>query len=141
VLALIVGVRIVGLGHFGGRPIRIFVVEDNELFLQGLIFFLKRIEGVEVAGYSLDGKGLLDEIEHSRPDLVIMDLFLPKSSGIALTRMLRRRFKSLKVIVLSICDEEECRSNAEKAGASAYVTKGQPLERLKDSILRLAAAS
>lgn len=94
-----------------------------------------------MAGYSLDGKGLLDEIEHSRPDLVIMDLFLPKSSGIALTRMLRGRFKSLKVIVLSICDEEECRSNAEKAGASAYITKGQPLERLKDSILRLAAAS
>jgi|GEM_PF-2812890 len=66
---------------------------------------------------------------------------LPNSNGIALTRMLRRRFKNLKVIVLSICDGEECKNNAEKAGASAYITKGQPLERLKDSILKLAAAS
>ncbi|WP_369019129.1 response regulator transcription factor [Thermatribacter velox] len=130
-----------GVTHSGGRPIRIFIVEDNELFLQGLIFFLESIEGVEVAGYSLDGKGLVNAIERSRPDLVIMDLFLPKSSGVTLTRMLCRRFKNLKVIVLSICDEEECRSNAQRAGASAYITKGQSLEKLKSSILELAAAS
>lgn len=130
-----------GVAHSGGQPIRIFIVEDNELFLQGLIFFLESIEGVEVAGYSLDGKGLVNVIERSRPDLVIMDLFLPKSSGVTLTRMLRRRFKDLKVIVLSICDEEECRSNAQRAGANAYITKGQSLEELKDSIVRLAVTS
>ncbi|MDI3530446.1 MAG: hypothetical protein PWP60_295 [Candidatus Atribacteria bacterium] len=102
---------------------------------------MESVEGVEVAGYSLDGKGLVDAIERSQPDLVIMDLFLPKSSGVALTRMLRRRFKDLKVIVLSICDEEECKSNAQMAGASAYITKGQSLEELKDSIVRLAVTS
>lgn len=130
-----------GFESSGGRPIRIFIVEDNELFLQGLAFFLESIEGVEVVGYSLDGKGLFGEIERSQPDLVIMDLFLPKTSGIALTQMLCKHFKNLKVIVLSICDEEECRSNAQRAGASAYITKGQSLEELKDSIVRLAVAS
>jgi DNA-binding NarL/FixJ family response regulator len=141
ILVLFLGGRNMGFGHSAGRPIRIFIVEDNQLFLQGLIFFLESVEGVEVAGYSLDGKGLVDAIERSQPDLVIMDLFLPKSSGVALTRMLRRRFKDLKVIVLSICDEEECKSNAQRAGASAYITKGQSLEELKDSIVRLAVTS
>ncbi|WP_430792058.1 response regulator transcription factor [Actinoplanes sp. G11-F43] len=103
--------------------IRVLVVDDQQLVREGLTALLELTEGVEVAGSAADGEQALALIEEFRPDVVLMDLRMPKLDGIAATARCRDRFPEVAVVVLTTYADDESIAGALAAGARGYLTK------------------
>lgn len=110
----------------GNRVTRVVLVDDNCFLLEGLVFLLKRQGDFQVVGVSLRGKGLLQRLAKAKPDVVLLDVCLEDSDGIAVLQSIRRELR-IPVVMMSVY--EEYREQALKSGAFAYVVKGgDPLE-------------
>ena len=103
--------------------IKIIVAEDQDIFRKGLVFLLNSFHNIEVIQEVSNGKELLNTLEYYKPDIVTMDLNMPKLDGIEATRVIIKKFPKTKVIVLSMYYEETFISYLMKMGASAYITK------------------
>ena len=109
--------------------IRVLLVDDHAVVREGLRTFLELQEGVEVVGEAEDGQGALREAERLRPDVILMDLVLPKLDGVGAMRELRRLLPRSRVIVLTSFVDDERLLPAIQAGASGYLLKDvQPRE-------------
>jgi NarL family two-component system response regulator LiaR len=110
-------------------PIRVLVVDDHAVVREGLRTFLSLQEGIEVVGEAGDGEAAVLAAEHLRPDVVLMDLVMPRLDGLGAMRELRRRLPTARVIVLTSYTEDERILPAVQAGAAGYVLKtAQPQE-------------
>ena len=109
--------------------IRVLLVDDHAVVREGLRTFLELQEGVEVVGEAEDGQGALREAERLRPDVILMDLVMPKLDGVGAMRELRRLLPRSRVIVLTSFVDDERLLPAIQAGASGYLLKDvQPRE-------------
>jgi two-component system, NarL family, response regulator LiaR len=109
--------------------IRVLVVDDHAVVREGLRTFLGLQEGVEVAGEAGDGEEAVRQAEALRPDVVLMDLVMPRLDGVGAMRELRRRLPSARVIVLTSFADDERLLPAIRAGAAGYLLKNaQPQE-------------
>ncbi|MCS7241519.1 MAG: response regulator transcription factor [Candidatus Caldatribacterium sp.] len=115
--------------------VRVFLVDDNHFLLEGLTFLLKRQGDFEVVGVSPRGKGLFRRLTKVRPDVVLLDVCLGDSDGIAVLQRIRGEL-GIPVVMMSVY--EEYREQAIKSGAFAYVLKGGDPQELYH-ILREAA--
>jgi two-component system, NarL family, response regulator LiaR len=106
---------------------------------EGLRTFLDLQDGIEVAGEAADGRQALDEAERLRPDVVLMDLVMPRLGGVEAMRELRSRVPGARVVVLTSFLDEERLLPALRAGAAGYLLKNVEPRELARSI-RLAAA-
>jgi len=100
--------------------IRIFVVDDHQVVRAGLKDLLDKEEDMEVVGLS-DGEDVLSPVENLSPDIVLMDIKMPGVGGIELTRQIKEKFPSCKVIMLTF--SEEHLAQAMEAGARGYLLK------------------
>lgn len=101
---------------------RILLVDDHSLFLEGLRNLLAS-EGVEVVGTANDGFEVLVQARRLRPDVILMDINMPRCDGVTATRLIKSEIPSCKIVILSMSDDEHDLFEAVKSGASGYLLK------------------
>jgi NarL family two-component system response regulator LiaR len=106
--------------------IRVLVVDDHAFVREGLRAFLDLQDGIEVVGEAADGEEGLAEAERLRPDVVLLDLVMPRLDGVAALRALRERLPATRAIVLTSFLDEDKLLPALRAGAVGYVLKNSP---------------
>jgi NarL family two-component system response regulator LiaR len=111
------------------EPIRVLIVDDHAVVREGLRAFLELQEGIEVAGEAVDGQEAIEAAARLRPDVILMDLMMPRLDGVAAMRLLRERVPNARVIVLTSFLDDDKLLPAIRAGAAGYLLKNaQPQE-------------
>jgi len=105
---------------------KIIICDDQAIIRDGLELLLRLDRDIEVVGKASDGAEALELVERHRPDLVLMDLKMPNMNGIEATRLLRERFPSTKVLVLTTYGDDQWLFDVLRAGASGYLLKDTP---------------
>jgi DNA-binding NarL/FixJ family response regulator len=116
------------------EPIRTMIVDDHALFRRGLEMVLASEPDIELVGQASDGAEAVEKAGESLPDVVLMDIRMPRSSGIEACRALKDVVPSAKIVMLTISDEEEDLFEAIRAGASGYLLKDIPLDEVADTV-------
>jgi len=121
-------------GTGSGEPIRVLVVDDHALFRRGLQMVLEQEEDIEVVGEAGDGAEAVERAADAMPDIVLMDVRMPKRGGIDACTAIKDAVPSAKIIMLTISDEEADLYDAIKAGASGYLLKEISIEEVAAAI-------
>lgn len=116
--------------------IRIIVVDDHQLFREGLTALLDAAPGTEVVGQAGTGADALGQVEEAAPDVVLMDIMMPDMNGIEATRRLRADHPQVEVVMLTMLEDDDSLFAAMCAGAHGYILKGAD----KDEVLRTVRA-
>jgi DNA-binding NarL/FixJ family response regulator len=103
--------------------IDVLVVDDHAVVREGLRTFLELQDGIAVVGEAADGEAAVREAERLRPDVILIDLVMPKLDGVGAMRELRRRLPATRVIVLTSFADDERLLGAIRAGAAGYLLK------------------
>jgi DNA-binding NarL/FixJ family response regulator len=112
-------------------PVRVVLAEDHELVRAGITALLGRLPGIEVVGGACDGREALELIATTTPDVVLMDLTMPGLGGLQTLGRVREEFPNVRVIIMSMHDNEEYVWQALRAGASGYLLKDSGVEELE----------
>ncbi|MDX6645445.1 MAG: hypothetical protein QOK40_1172 [Miltoncostaeaceae bacterium] len=112
------------------RPLlRVAIADDHRLMLDGIKHALERAPDIRVVGEAMSGEEMLALVPRVRPDVVILDLRMPRGDGLSTLAQLRKDYPDLKVIILSILDDSETIARALEEGAAGYVVKSiNPLD-------------
>src|SRR6266581_285854 len=116
------------------EPIRTMIVDDHALFRRGLEMVLEEEADIELVGQASDGSEAVEKAGESLPDIVLMDIRMPRSSGIEACRAMKEVAPSGKIVMLTISDEEEDLFEAIRAGASGYLLKDLPLDEVAETV-------
>ncbi|OUC94834.1 response regulator transcription factor [Streptosporangium minutum] len=121
------------------RVIRVLLVDDDALVRAGLSMMLDGAAGITVVGEAADGQEAITATDAHAPDVVLMDLRMPRVDGITATRQLRARARPPEVIVLTTFDTDENVLHALRAGAAGFLLKDTPPPRIVEAVTRVAA--
>lgn len=116
------------------EPIRTLIVDDHALFRRGLEIVLVTEPDIEVVGEASDGAEAVEKAGEALPDVVLMDVRMPRSSGIDACRAIKDVAPSARIIILTMSDEEDDLFEAIKAGASGYLLKDIPLDEVAEAV-------
>jgi DNA-binding NarL/FixJ family response regulator len=122
-----------------GRPVRILLVEDNQVFRDALELLLGMRADVEVVASVADGSQALPAADQHRPDVVLMDFRLPGMDGVQATTALKHAHPQIGVVVLTASANSREIESLYEAGATACLTKDQELETIVETIKKAAA--
>ncbi len=114
--------------------IRVLVVDDHDLVRTGISRMLADISGLQVIGQADSGEDAIRKARELKPDVVLMDVKMPDIGGLEATRKLLRSYPYLKVIAVTICEEDPFPTRLLQAGAAGYLTKGAALEEMVQAI-------
>ena len=120
-------------------PIRVALVDDHALVRDGIKALLAVMAPLEVVGEAENGADAIEMVGRCQPDLLLVDISLRDMNGLELTRVLRSQYPSLKVLVLSMYDNNEYVSESVRAGASGYVLKNSPSREIIAAIEAIAS--
>jgi DNA-binding NarL/FixJ family response regulator len=118
----------------GAERLRVMVVDDHALFRRGLQTILEQEPDLELVGEASDGAEAVEKAQELMPDVLLMDVRMPKRSGIEATTQIKDLLPHAKILMLTISDEEADLYDAIKAGASGYLLKEIPIEEVADAI-------
>ncbi len=121
-------------GAMAERPLRLLIVDDQPLIRRGLAMMLATEAGIEVVGQACDGLDAIEQALLTVPDVVVMDLQMPRASGVVATREITARLPETRVVVLSTYDDDELVFEAIRAGAQAYLLKDASEAEVLDTI-------
>jgi DNA-binding NarL/FixJ family response regulator len=107
-------------------PIRVLIVDDDALVRSGLTMMLSGAPQIEVVGHAIDGRGVLPAADLHHPDVVLMDIRMPRLDGIAAARLLSARPRPPAVLMLTTFDADELVLRALQAGAAGFLLKDAP---------------
>jgi DNA-binding NarL/FixJ family response regulator len=114
--------------------IRVLVVDDQQLVREGLHVLLEMKPDIRVAGEAADGVEAVEQAQRIEPDVVLMDVRMPKLDGVAATRRVRETCPDVQVIILTTFDDDEYVFEGLRAGAVGYLLKDTPSEQLAEAI-------
>jgi DNA-binding NarL/FixJ family response regulator len=117
-----------------GQPIRVVVVDDHQIVRDGLSALLGALDGVEVVGLAEDGREALHVVEETQPDVVVMDIQMPRLDGIEATRFVTGKHPDVRVVMLTMNEDDDTVLSAMRAGASGYLLKGSGAEEVHNAI-------
>ncbi|HGH7176108.1 TPA: response regulator [Bacillus wiedmannii] len=115
--------------------IKLLLVEDHHIVRRGLVFFLKTREEFEIVGEAENGEEALTFVRTERPDVVLMDLSMPKMDGIEATKRIKQYDETIKILILSSFSEQDYVLPALEAGADGYQLKEVQPDQLVASII------
>ena len=119
--------------------IRVVLVDDHPMFREGLRFTLERAEDIQVVGEADDGHQALDLIAEVDPDVVVMDLAMPRLDGLAATKRLAADGARAAILVLTFSEEDAAVFAAVLVGARGYLVKGVAAEQVVSGVRAIAA--
>ena len=114
--------------------IRVLIVDDHALYRRGLLTVLDTEDGIEVVGEAADGVEAVDQAEETLPDVIVMDVSMPKRGGIDACRVIRQRVPSARILMLTSSDDEANLFEAVRAGANGYLLTDVPPEEVAAGI-------
>ncbi|GAA1254576.1 LuxR family two component transcriptional regulator [Oryzihumus leptocrescens] len=117
-----------------GEAIRVLVVDDHVLYRRGLELVLGQEADIDIVGEAGDGHEAIRRTEELLPDVVLMDVRMPRRSGIEACTAIKELVPSTKIVMLTISDEESDLYEAVRAGANGYLLKDVPGEQIADGI-------
>jgi DNA-binding NarL/FixJ family response regulator len=118
--------------------IRVVIVDDHALFRRGLDLILSAEPDIKIVGEAADGIEAVSRAEELHPDVVLMDIRMPRSSGIEAARRIRERLPDSRVIMLTVSDADDDLYESVRAGASGYLLKEVAIEELADAVRAVA---
>ncbi len=116
------------------RPIRVLLVDDHRVVREAFALMLEGEPDMAVVGQAANGRVALDLVDELEPDIVLMDVNMPILNGIEATRHIHARFPGVRVVGLSMHEEQDRAAAMREAGAVAYVTKSASPEELVGAI-------
>ena len=117
--------------------IKVLVVDDHDLVRMGISRMLSDVPGLTVVGEADSGEKAIELARALKPDVVLMDVRMPGIGGLEATRKLISQNKDLKVVAVTVCDEEPFPTRLMQAGATGYVTKGAALDEMVTAIRKV----
>lgn len=112
------------------EPLRVLLVDDHVLFRKGLASLMASRPEVQVVGEAADGMEALEKTRELRPELVLMDINMPGHNGLWATRLIKQEMPRVRIVMLTVSDEEEDLFEAIKSGAQGYLLKNLRPESL-----------
>ncbi len=114
--------------------IKILLVDDQKTVRESLRSWLEPIEDFEIVGTASDGHSAIEQVEILKPDIVLIDMEMPVLDGVETTAIICQKFIGVKVIILSMHDDNEYVARSLQAGATGYLLKNTPKEELIEAI-------
>lgn len=122
------------MSQAGTRTINVLLVDDHDILRDGLAVVMNDFSDIHVAGVAGSGWDAVNQCAVLQPDVVLMDILMPDLDGVAATRIIRERYPSIRVVVLSSFEEEHLVTSAQEAGASGYLLKNVSIDELANAI-------
>ncbi|GLB29215.1 DNA-binding response regulator [Lacrimispora amygdalina] len=114
--------------------IKVLIADDQELIRQSLQIVLNSRKDMTVTDVAADGQEVMRCIRKNKPDVILMDVRMPKMDGVQCTKLIKESHPQIKIIILTTFDDDEYVYNALKYGASGYLLKGVSMEELANAI-------
>lgn len=114
--------------------IKTLIVDDHDLVRTGIRAMLEEVQAIKVVGEARNGKEAVKVAREVRPDVVLMDVKMPELDGLEATRKLLRIDPDIKVLVVTVCEDDIFPSRLLQAGASGYLTKGASMDEMVQAI-------
>lgn len=121
--------------------IKVLIADDQELIRQSLQIVLNTKENIHVTGTVSNGQEVIQSIRKEAPDVILMDIRMPKMDGVQCTKIIKENYPQIKIIILTTFDDDEFVYNALKFGASGYLLKGVSMDELVDAIHKVYSGS
>ena len=118
---------------------KITIVDDHKIFRDGLIMLLSNFDFVTVIGQAANGAEFLELIENETPDIVLMDINMPKMNGIEATKQAMKKYPEIKIIALTSFADDEYIEQMISAGVEGYMLKRSDIEDFEKAIMKVAA--
>ncbi|MFB3890817.1 MAG: response regulator [Phycisphaerae bacterium] len=122
----------------GQQPIAVFLADDHEMVREGLAALFAKDSSFRVVGQCGDGLKIVDEVQQTHPNVVVLDITLPGMNGVDVCRELVRKAKGTAVLILSMHKDEEFVATAIESGASGYLVKDSASGELTEAVRRVA---
>ncbi|ASZ13797.1 response regulator transcription factor [Chitinophaga pendula] len=119
------------------QDIRLVIADDHEIFRDGLVLMLSKQKDITLVGQAGDGHELINLLQEVDADIVLTDIRMPQLDGIAATRHLLQQHPDLKIIALSMFDEEDLIVEMLEAGAKGYLLKNADKQEIIDAIMQV----
>ena len=114
--------------------IKVLVVDDHQLFREGIVTLLFSAENIEVVAQAVDGLDAIEKAKHYKPDVVLLDITMPRMNGIEATKKLKALMPKIKIVSLSMHSEKQYVKGVLEAGADGYLLKNCTYRQLTDAI-------
>ncbi|MCU0370742.1 MAG: response regulator transcription factor [Bacteroidales bacterium] len=121
------------------EKLKIFIVDDHEFFRNGLKMVINRLKYAKVTGEAANGKEFLGLLAHNEPDIVLIDIQMPLMNGIEATRQALEEYPDLKIVALTMFDDEEYVQSMIDAGAKGFLLKNITKEVLDQALQAIQA--
>ena len=119
--------------------IKVLIADDQELIRESLKIVLNTHEDLQVIDTVEDGFGVLDSLKQNIPDVILMDIRMPRMDGVYCTKMVKEAYPDVKIIILTTFDDDDFVFSALKFGASGYLLKGVSMDGLYQAILTVVS--
>ncbi|HET8700813.1 MAG TPA: PAS domain S-box protein, partial [Nitrococcus sp.] len=135
-----IGLQAIGVAATDSRA-RVLVVDDHAIVREGIANVLSSDERLVVVGEAADGMEAIEAVEQHRPNVVLIDVNMPRMNGVEATREIHRRWPEVRVVALSVQDDAATAKTMIRAGAAAFISKSDDAAQMIGAVLAAAASN